>query len=326
MLSRKIKDYLTETLGLSVEVTSWSGKESLPYYLQDGYAFDLLELLGANYLVMRTADSRDVPLADIRKHIEKVTAATGMPTLFALESLASYERRRLIDYKIPFIVPGNQMYLPELGIDLREYFRTQRKPVSKPLSPSTQAILIAALLRPWTGKLHPNDVAAGLGYTAMTASRALKEISGTGLATIIEGGRERWLEISLPPAELWKQLAPVLRSPVKRTLWAMPQPVLSDAARIAGLSALAGASMLAEPRYPVYAISQEQWKTAQQRGVEELPEPEAGSCEWQIWRYLPAIQVDRAMVDPLSLLLSFRDGKDERIESALDELGKQLPW
>ncbi len=28
-----------------------------------------------------------------------------------------------IAQKVPFIVPGNQLYLPDLGLDLREYFR-----------------------------------------------------------------------------------------------------------------------------------------------------------------------------------------------------------
>jgi hypothetical protein len=31
--------------------------------------------------------------------------------------LASYERKRLIEQNVPFIVPGNQLYLPDLGID-----------------------------------------------------------------------------------------------------------------------------------------------------------------------------------------------------------------
>ena len=37
--------------------------------------------------------------------------------------MASYERKRLIEQKVPSIVPGNQLYLPDLGLDLREYFR-----------------------------------------------------------------------------------------------------------------------------------------------------------------------------------------------------------
>lgn len=70
------------------------------------------------------------------------------PTIYVTDALASYERKRLIEQKVPFIVPGNQLYLPELGIDLREYFRQRAGSAESPLSPSAQALLITALLRP----------------------------------------------------------------------------------------------------------------------------------------------------------------------------------
>jgi len=34
--------------------------------------------------------------------------------------MTAFNRKRLIEQKVPFIVPGNQMYLPTLAIDLRE--------------------------------------------------------------------------------------------------------------------------------------------------------------------------------------------------------------
>lgn len=326
MLTQKIQDYLAETLGLNANLAKWPEIGLLPYYLQDAYTFSVLELLGCRYLVMASTSPRNIPLADVRKHLDKASTSSGLTAIFATESIASYQRKRLIEHKIPFIVPGNQLYLPELAIDLREYFKGQRKPSDKPVSPSTQAILIAAFLRPWKMEFYPNEVAASLGYTAMTASRALREITEAGIGTLVKGGRERWLLVDLPPAELWKRIEPKLRSPVKRTVWASPLPVLTDVARLAGLSALARYSMIADPRYPAYAVSQEQWKMAQQHGIEFLPEPVPGSCEWQIWRYKPALLPDQPTVDPLSLLLSFHDATDERIEDALDSLRKQLPW
>lgn len=41
-----------------------------------------------------------------------------MPVVYVTTTLASYERKRLVQQKVPFIVPGNQLYLPELAIDL----------------------------------------------------------------------------------------------------------------------------------------------------------------------------------------------------------------
>jgi len=65
--------------------------------------------------------------------------------VFAASTLASYERKRLVEKNVPFVVPGNQFYLPDLGIDFREYFRQPQKVVTG-FAPATQAIFIAALL------------------------------------------------------------------------------------------------------------------------------------------------------------------------------------
>ena len=42
-------------------------------------------------------------------------------------------------------------------------------------------------------------------------------------------------------------------------------------------------SMLNEPKWPVYAMTAAEWKAAADAGVRELPEPEAGAQEWQVW-------------------------------------------
>ena len=84
--------------------------------------------------------------------------------------------------------------------------------------------------------------------------------------------------------------------------------------------------MLAEPRWPTYAISPAQWKTATETGTVALPEQLPGACEWELWLYDPALVPDRESVDPLSLALSLQDNTDERVQLALDELKEHFPW
>jgi len=101
--------------------------------------------------------------------------------VYVTDALASYERRRLIEQKVPFLVPSNQLYLPNLGIDLREYFRKPPTAPETALSPATQAMLIAVLLRkPWCPEWQPAEVLGSLGYTPMTLSRAVKELTAAG--------------------------------------------------------------------------------------------------------------------------------------------------
>lgn len=267
-------------------------------------------------------------LANVRGQMEKLRQLTGMPVVYVTRALASYERKRLIEQKVPFLVPGNQLYLPELGIDLREYFRKPSLAAQTALSPATQAMLIAVLLRrPWRAEWQAAEVVGELGYTAMTLSRAVKELTAAGIATLRIKGRARWLHTERTAAEIWDRARPKLRSPVKRRVWVLPRPKSRlRPLRLAGLSALARYTMLSEPQWPIYAVSPTQWKTATQAGIETLPEPLPGACEWELWHYNPALIPESETVDPLSLTLSLQGNQDERVQLALDELKGRFPW
>jgi hypothetical protein len=323
-----VRAYLHHTLGIDPHVRVWEGATKLPYFLQDAYELRELRLLDHPVLLAICRRKATPSLTEIRNHLDKLKALAGRPVVFVLGALASYERKRLIEQKVPFIVPGNQLYLPELGIDLREYFRQRKETADTALSPATQALLISALLRkPWNADWQPAETLAQLGYTAMTLSRAVKELSAADLARICHEGRIRWLHFDHPPADIWEQAKPLLRSPVSRTAWAHPTASLRrQRTPLAGLSALACHSMLAEPPQPIYAVGSAQWRAAVRSGLELLPEALSGACQWQVWNYTPALLPDRKTVDPLSLTLSLQDEVDERINLALDELKGHFPW
>lgn len=328
-LLNSTRHYLQEVLGIDAPgVKPWARASELPYFLRDVFQFSELELLGQPVVLAIARNQAKQSLREVRTWLTKVAAVAGGPAIYVTEALASYERRRLIEQKVPFLVPGNQLYLPDLGIDLREHFRRPAGAVDAALSPSAQAMLIMAMLRhPWQADWQPSEVAVALGYTPMTLSRAVKEITAAGLATAYTVGRSRWLRMELAPEQLWEQAQPVMRSPVRRTVWAaVDGDFVLRFGRIAGLSALARRSMLAEPKWPVFAATAADWKVALDAGVRELPEPEAGAQEWQLWAYSPALVPDADTVDPLSLMLSLSDKADDRIQLALDELKGQLPW
>jgi hypothetical protein len=323
MCHENIERYLQDTLGLTAVVKPWAGKSVLPYFLHDAYEFASIELLGAHYVLMLARDQA-ASAAKVRKDRDALEKASGEVAIYVTPVLSSYERKRLVGQRVPFIVPGNQLYLPDLGIDLREYFRQRREASDKGLSPATQALLISALLNPWKEDVHPAELADGLGYTSMTLSRAVKELENAGLASVVGVGRERWLRFEGNAQAVWTKALPLLRDPVKQAVWAIPNPTVQQQSRLAGESALAHATLLAEPAHPVYAISSEQWKRAQELGMLALPSPESGACRWQIWRYDPNISPVAGTVDPLSLILSLRNERDERVQHALSEFEKGL--
>ena len=327
-MDNAVQKYLRDTLGVAPKGRAWARAGKLPYFLQDAFEIRELELWDRPILIAIDRRANRPALANLRGQLDKLRALTGHPVVYVTGVLASYERKRLIEQKVPFIVPGNQLYLPDLGIDLREYFRQRPQAPDTALSPATQAMLITTLLRkPWRPDWQPGEVVTEMGYTAMTLSRAVTELTAAGIGTLRTEGRVRWLHMERSAADTWDHAKPLLRSPVRRRIWAHPIPKLKPPhVRLAGLSALARYSMLAEPQWPVYAVSPAQWKAATETGIEILPEPLAGASEWQLWRYNPALAPDREKVDPLSLTLSLQDEADERVQLALDELKERFPW
>jgi len=323
-----IQQYLHDSLGFTAKIRPWPGAAKLPYFLQDAFDTRELTLLGHPILLANHRAGRAQGLAEVRAQLNKIRAITSLPVIYVTDALASYERKRLVEQQVPFLVPGNQLYLPDLGIDLREHFRQTQQAPAAGLSPATQALLIAALLhRPWRANWKPAEIVANLGYTPMTLSRAVRELTATGIVKLERRGRDRHLNTDRSPQEVWEQAKPLLRSPVKRTVWVRPTTKwVPPKIRIAGMSALAQLSLLAEPAMPVYAVSSVQWKAAMKAGVEVLMEPREGCCEWQLWNYSPELLANRQTVDPLSLTLSLQHETDERVQLALDELRKQFPW
>lgn len=326
-LPADVQAYLHETLGADAKIRPWGGVRKLPYFLQD--TFDLYELLLHDRRVLLAGARKDrIPaLSALRTQLDKLAQITESPVIFVARTLASYERKRLVQQKVQFVVPGNQLYLPDLGIDFREYFRQPAKAVTA-FSPATQALLIAALLRKdWQAEWRPAEAIAELGYTAMTLSRAARELTAADLVTTCQDGRVRSFQMKYPPDQIWERARPFLRDPVKRSVWVnnatrakSPQPPL------AGLSALAFYSIVTEPSRPIYAVSTAQWKLAERAGIETLPESHPETSQWQIWSYAPNLLKQDKVVDPLSLTLSLQDDSDDRVQQALADLRGKFPW
>ncbi len=332
-LLKQAATYLREVLAVEAELRPLKPSAELPYHLQDAYAWAQFDLLGHHCVVFTPKDADKFPLAEVRRHVDQIAKleSNALPVLL-LPVLSSFQRRHLIEQHVAFIVPGNQLYLPQLALDLREYFRQRRSTTAgETLSPSTQALLICALLsHPWQEAWRAGDDAERMGYTAMTVSRAMRELQAAGLVSVEVTGRIRQVRFTKPPGETWQSAQPLLKSPVRRVVWVDRQCTPPPDALPAGASALAARSMLADPPAPVWAVSVAGWRQAQTGGALPLPESAPGSMAWQIWRYgprlLPQGSGQKDSVDPLSLIMSLSEDRDERVQLALDELRESLSW
>jgi len=324
-LARQLTRYVNETLGVEATITRWSDARRLAPFLKDLYRFAELRLLDTPFLLLIDRDPTERPPATVRKHVDMIQEKRDVIVVYARSGLTAYNRKRLVEQRVPFIVPGNQMYLPPLGLDFREHFK--RLQAERPaLSPATQVLVLHALLRRKTDVLVPAQVAEQFGYSRMTMTRAFDELEALELGTIARQGRERHLRFDADRRALWDRAQPLLRSPVTRRAFvqrARQKPL----GAVAGLAALAEYSMLAPPRHPVFALGRDEWKDVREgQKITQVREPDEHVQELEIWSYRPRLFTEGDCVDRLSLYLTLRDNPDERVEAALGEMMRGLPW
>src|ERR1035437_5460958 len=162
---RQLEQYLNQTLGVTVALSPWRDSKRLAPYLWELYSFLEGQVLGAPCLLMVDAGEPEQAAAVVRKHMTQVQAKWPADVVYVRGRLTPYNRKRLVEQKVPFVVPGNQMYLPMLGVDFREHFRRLlAAPAS--FSPATQAMVIHWLLKGIDERLTPAETAQQLGYSA----------------------------------------------------------------------------------------------------------------------------------------------------------------
>jgi DNA-binding MarR family transcriptional regulator len=324
---RSIAEYLRQTLGIEVAIQPWNVAAQLPAYLRERYSFYRVDLHELRCLIMADhGQERNTP-ANIAKHVLQVALRWNGAIIYEADTLSATDRSRLVAGKVPFMVPGRQLYLYPLGIDFRErYPLPETTPAS--LSAVAQLIVLSVLLDKEWAHDGPTGLAKHLGYTKMTVGRAFSEIEAAGLATIRSMGRTKRLAFALEGKALWQAAAPFMRTPVKAET---EENTLPNGLRVfvAGLSALSECTNLAAPASSIYAthFSGLPANASLHKREGNMPhDTPSGAYVIQQWIYDPAVLAENHRVDRLSLFLSLRGSTDERIEKALDELLDGILW
>lgn len=321
--------YVHEILSIQVTIEHWVKNQQLPQYLRNQYEYFRINMhigiSGAEYLLMIDTDTQEQAISIIGKHMTRVQNLYDGEVVYVRNAITSYNRKRLIEHHIPFIVPGNQMYLPMLGIDLREYHKRVKKKRNE-FTPSTQVLVLYSLLNKDYGVFTPGVMSTHLGYSAMTMTRSFDQLEAAGIGQHSREGKVRHLKLVPNGRQLWEEILSYLSSPVESHLYTLSSEGIREGKK-AGESALAYLTMQSEPENPVIALGSRRWRSIKQmHDIQTLPFAEPGSLMVEIWKYPPDKLTKSGMVDPLSLYLSLKEIQDERVQSALDQLMKGMEW
>jgi hypothetical protein len=315
--------YIEGTLGVKVRIKQWPAERTLPLYLREQYHVYETSLLNRPVVLMLDRGRSERPPGVVKRQLETVQSKWAGEVVYVRSEITAYNRSRLIRQNVPFIVPGNQLYLPSFGIDLREYFRNIRKD-TKFLTPSAQALFLTLLYSGNDAPVTPTIMAERLGYTAMSMTRAFSELKGFGIGEHVQRGKNRELRLVEPKRPTWEAALPYLRSPVKQKWFVAARDPECKLPK-SGLSALAEYTHIAPPGTPVYAAGRETWK-AGRYNTNKVPVSGPGVVEIEVWFHSPGVFLRGGIVDRLSLYLSLRGTEDERTEQALKQMMEKVQW
>lgn len=323
----RLDRYLNDTVGLSTHLATLPKNEvgALPFHLRDSYRLHAWTFHDRNLALAELRDGDNLTPGQIAKQIELLERTLNRRVVLLATELSASHRRRLIEHKVPFVVPGKQLYLPDLLIDLRENFPpSSAKRRRTTILPSAQLLLFFHLLRKSLDGKNLTELSDELGYTPMSVMRAVDSLEAVDLCATQQPGRDRKLAFQLPARELWQKSLPYLKTPVEREALVADIPNGAETLR-AGISALSDLSMLADDRVPTYAVDRTQYRTWIREGrVREQPFVEHAIAKLQLWKYPPKTLTTTGMVDTLSLYVSCLPFADERSQMAVAQLKDRI--
>lgn len=306
-------EFLERTLHLNVKVDETKKKYPLPNYIISRYLISVawFEKQKVFLLYPKTVmDQTNI----IKKHIQKIRTIERIPVVIVLTRITARQRQNLIDAGIPFVVENKQCYLPFLGAILTEKCDIEMDSVEK-LIPSAQMLLFYYIHKN-KKELYANETVGALGVSAMTITRAVRQLEQVGLISTYKTGVMKVITSQYMGRELFEKAKSYLFCPVKRKQYIRKSQV-DDSLLIAGDQALSMYSMLNPPRVNCYATgTPERWKIY----IEDELVDDTQQVELQVWKYNPHVLAQGATVDVLSLATCFINDPDERVEESVEEM------
>jgi hypothetical protein len=332
---QNVQTYIADITGAMTQIKPVPQDElrRVPLFLSESYLIYKGKVFGIELLLALQKEGTQLTTGQIMKNMQALKGLFGQVVVLVTNEMTGIRRRRLITGRINFIVPGKQMFLPELMVDLRER-GTARQPNrdKETLLPSAQFILIYHILhrltQPALEELAFKDISKLLHYTPMAISNAVENLQLHGLCNV-SGSKEKYLNFKEERAELWELALPFMTDPLIKRVYVDELPK-GRIYKKTGMTALAEYSNISPEEPGPIAIGKQAYYAMERTGVLKNLNSEEGTYPIDIWKYDPeplAFQVsDQGNVDPLSLYLTLQGTEDERIDMALETVLEKYIW
>ena len=302
--------------GQRIELKELSIQDKKGLWLELIANFNMMqfEFNGQFMLLLVAKGEMDYTNVQRRKISERIESIKHIPAVFYFDNLLTYERDRLVEQGVYFIVADKFAFVPTLIIN-----RLSTKSEIKELFyPSTQYILFYHLQIESLDGLSLKELEDKVPYKYKTIAKSIKQLEALGLVSL-EGSRNKKLVFELSGKELWDKASTNLIDPIKSIEYTSDVFPEGD---IGGISALSHYSMLVPEDVPTRVLTAE-WVREHKYSIPELHSFE-DTQRIEIWKYPPS--GTSGYVDKLSLFLTLKDDNDPRVEKEIAIMMNKIKW
>lgn len=333
---KDLTTYIKSVLGIEIDIKPLDKLmvNKLPMYLKEGYKWQEAFLMDRTCLLAELKEENAFGMAQIEKHIEQTKNTFDLPVIVIFNKLEAYNRKRLIERRVAFIIPNKQLYVPEFFIDLKDYNNAAPKETDK-FTPIAQQLFLLHILDKHQSLLLEQktfkELAVLLKTNAMAITRAVENLKQHEIIVVTEG-KEKYIQFKLERHELWNNAMQrnLLVTPIIKQVYVDELP-LANNLLLSNASALPEYTDMNDVRQQYYAIEKNVFYALQKKKELINANKHEGEYCLEVWKYNPTLlseleQPDAPVVDPLSLYLSLKDSHNERIEMALEQIIEKYTW
>lgn len=253
-----------------------------------------------------------------------LTSLLQLPIVFLLPACPAYERQRLIDKDVYFVVSEKYVHLPMLLANER----VRKTKQAKTLTPVAQYLLLYHLQIGSIEGMAARDIEDKIPYSYASITLGLTCLEDLGLCKkVAEGSKRKVIHFDMKGMNLWEQAQSFLVNPVEERIYC--DGLLSDDSfPECGINALAHYTRLNPDPERTIMMSVKQLRNFKSSEALVRPNEFDGNIIIEAWKYPPvtAIGVKAEWVDKLSLAISLREDEDPRVEGEVERLINETEW
>lgn len=327
-LESKLSSYLKSLSENDCSLEPSREEKNLPLYLREHYELREGKWLGRDYLLALEKPGWEMGSPkEYRNQTDQMRKLLGRPLVLVIPEITASVRNRLVDMRVPFIVPGTQLFIPEVWMELQEkYPGMSGAKNSKSFTPTAQLILLYHLQREKIDTLTGKELAERLGCTPAMISKCREEFEQKELCELVRVGKSIQMHFKTQGQALWEQALPYLSSPVQERHW-IQSTQEKESFLDAGITALSKRSMLADDKILTIGLHRNRFNKDLKAGIlQTCPDADQAIFKLEAWTYNPIPLSQNGQIDTLSLWLSLRDDPDERVQGQLTTILEDVEW